>query len=53
MYYLQDHSYVLKLLNGLLIRTVFKQIPPRVEYTLTATGYSLEPILDVMYVWGY
>lgn len=26
--------------------------PPRVEYTLTETGYRLKPILDSMVVWG-
>ncbi len=34
--------------NGLLIRTVYAQVPPKVEYTLTDTGYSLKPILDAM-----
>lgn len=27
-------------------------LPPRVEYTLTELGYSLKPILDVMWNWG-
>ncbi len=30
--------------NGLLIRTVYAQVPPKVEYTLTDTGYSLKPV---------
>ena len=34
--------------NGLLIRTVYAQVPPKVEYTLTDTGYSLKPVLDAM-----
>ena len=38
--------------KGLVVRTVYAEVPPRVEYTLTETGYSLKPILDAMYVWG-
>lgn len=38
--------------NGLLIRTVYAEVPPRVEYTLTEIGYSLQPILDIMCSWG-
>lgn len=38
--------------SGLLIRKVYAQVPPKVEYTLTETGYSLKPILDSMYAWG-
>ena len=38
--------------SGLLSRKVYAEVPPRVEYTLTATGYSLKPILDAMWVWG-
>lgn len=38
--------------NGLLIRKVYPEVPPKVEYTLTETGHSLKPILDAMYVWG-
>lgn len=37
---------------GLLTRTVYPEVPPRVEYTLTETGYSLKPILDSMVDWG-
>ena len=38
--------------KGLLTRKVYAEVPPRVEYTLTETGYSLKPILDAMVVWG-
>lgn len=38
--------------SGLLIRTVFPEVPPRVEYTLTELGHSLKPVLDAMWNWG-
>ncbi len=37
---------------GLLIRKVYAEVPPKVEYTLTETGYSLKPVLDAMKEWG-
>ena len=37
---------------GLLTRKVYAEVPPRVEYTLTETGYSLKPVLDAMVAWG-
>lgn len=38
--------------DGLLTRTVFPEVPPRVEYTLTRLGHSLKPVLDAMRDWG-
>lgn len=38
--------------KGLVERKVYAEVPPRVEYTLTETGYSLKPILDAMDTWG-
>ena len=34
--------------NGIVYRTAYLEIPPRVEYTLTDLGYSLQPILDAI-----
>lgn len=39
--------------DGLLTRTVFAEVPPRVEYTITEKGRSLIPILLLMCDWGY
>ena len=38
--------------NDLLIRKVYPEVPPRVEYTLTDIGYSLKTLLDDMDKWG-
>ena len=38
--------------DGFLHREVYPEVPPRVEYSLTETGYSLKPILDSMVAWG-
>ena len=38
--------------NGILVRHVYAQIPPRVDYTLTSLGYNLRPVIDSMVAWA-
>ena len=38
--------------DGLVHREVFAEVPPRVEYSLTDTGRSLEPVIDSLRIWG-
>jgi DNA-binding HxlR family transcriptional regulator len=38
--------------NGLVNRTVYPEVPPRVEYSLTQMGHSLQPLFDSMTDWG-
>lgn len=37
---------------GLVNRKVFPVVPPKVEYSLTALGKSIHPVLEAMYHWG-
>ena len=38
--------------DGIVTRTVYPEVPPRVEYALSELGESMRPILDAMYQWG-
>lgn len=38
--------------NGLINRTVYNQIPPKVEYSLSELGLLFKPVLDSLEVWG-
>lgn len=38
--------------EGIITRTIYPEIPPRVEYSLTERGWSLQPILQAMIDWG-
>lgn len=38
--------------DGLITRTVYPEVPPRVEYELTPLGNTLKPVLDSLWSWG-
>ncbi|HBT95569.1 MAG TPA: transcriptional regulator [Coriobacteriia bacterium] len=38
--------------DGLIVRTIYPVVPPKVEYSLSERGRSLFPILEAMYEWG-
>lgn len=38
--------------DGIITRTVYPEVPPRVEYELSDLGKTLKPILDSMVAWG-
>ncbi len=38
--------------DGLLTRTAYAEVPPRVEYALTELGESLRPVLAALFDWG-
>ena len=38
--------------DGIITRTVYAEVPPRVEYSLSDIGETMRPILDAMKEWG-
>ncbi|HIU63483.1 MAG TPA: helix-turn-helix transcriptional regulator [Candidatus Avacidaminococcus intestinavium] len=38
--------------DGVVSRTVYAEVPPRVEYALTSLGETMRPIINSMYEWG-
>jgi DNA-binding HxlR family transcriptional regulator len=38
--------------DGIVHRKVYAEVPPKVEYSLTASGKALKPIIDAMHEWG-
>ncbi len=38
--------------QGIVDRTAYAEMPPRVEYALTARGRTLEPVLGALWRWG-
>ena len=38
--------------DGLVVRTVYAEMPPRVEYSLSELGETMRPIMKSMEVWG-
>lgn len=38
--------------DGIITRTVYPEVPPRVEYALSELGESMRPIIKALEVWG-
>ena len=38
--------------DGIITRTVYPEVPPKVEYSLSELGESMRPIMDAMEAWG-
>ncbi|HEV3298446.1 MAG TPA: helix-turn-helix domain-containing protein [Planctomycetaceae bacterium] len=37
---------------GIIRRKVYRQVPPKVEYSLTPLGQTLEPVIDALHIWA-
>ncbi len=38
--------------DGIVSRTIYAEVPPRVEYALSPLGESMRPVIDAMEAWG-
>ena len=38
--------------DGIITRKIYPEVPPKVEYSLTASGKTLKPIIDGLHEWG-
>lgn len=38
--------------QGIIERTIYAEVPPRVEYSLTKLGHTLNPIIEALRAWG-
>ena len=38
--------------DGIISRKIYPEVPPKVEYALTASGKTLKPIIDGLHEWG-
>lgn len=39
--------------DGIIVRTVYAEVPPRVEYKLSELGNTMRPIISAMEIWGF
>ncbi|MEM7066159.1 MAG: helix-turn-helix domain-containing protein [Cyanobacteria bacterium P01_B01_bin.77] len=39
--------------DNLILRTVYPEVPPKVEYSITEYGKTLEPVIQALQTWGF